>query len=167
MQIIQIVGYKNSGKTTLATKVIETLSKQGKNVASLKHHGHGGVPTGLENTDSMKHKQSGAVVAGVEGDGVLQLVKQTWTIKEMIACYKWMNIETIVMEGFKNEPFPKVVLINRKEELNLLKEVENIQAVILPFEWRDLHLPYPTFCHSEYNVFCAWLMDHLELGFHI
>src|SRR5690625_1984789 len=86
MKTMQIVGYKSSGKTTLTTRLIELLSARSVRVASLKHHGHGGVPLGLEETDSEKHRQAGALIAGVEGAGVLQLSNHhAWRMEQMVA----------------------------------------------------------------------------------
>ncbi len=42
--ILQIVGYQNSGKTTLVEKVVYALAEQNMKVATIKHHGHGGFP---------------------------------------------------------------------------------------------------------------------------
>ena len=38
--IIQIVGYKNSGKTTLMAHAVSFLKEKGFTVATIKHHGH-------------------------------------------------------------------------------------------------------------------------------
>ncbi|MPU17873.1 molybdopterin-guanine dinucleotide biosynthesis protein MobB, partial [Acinetobacter baumannii] len=37
--ILQIVGYQNSGKTTLVEKVVYALAEQNMKVATIKHHG--------------------------------------------------------------------------------------------------------------------------------
>lgn len=38
--ILQIVGMKNSGKTTLMNHAISFLKERGYSVATIKHHGH-------------------------------------------------------------------------------------------------------------------------------
>ncbi|MBP2079873.1 molybdopterin-guanine dinucleotide biosynthesis protein B [Oceanobacillus polygoni] len=156
MEIIQIVGFKNSGKTTLASKLIAMLSESGHTVASLKHHGHGGAPIGLENTDSEKHKQAGAVISGVEGDGILQLSAASWDVEQMLAIYQLMGVEVLVIEGFKKEPFPKVVLIQRKEEVVLLEQIENVKAVLTPLALKDVSCP--VFNITEIEALCMWIM---------
>lgn len=40
--ILQIVGYQNSGKTTLVEKMVHALTEREMKVATIKHHGHGG-----------------------------------------------------------------------------------------------------------------------------
>ncbi len=54
--ILQIVGFQNSGKTTLTEKLIFRASIAGLKAASIKHHGHGGTPdTELSSKDSIRH----------------------------------------------------------------------------------------------------------------
>ncbi|HLR07734.1 MAG TPA: molybdopterin-guanine dinucleotide biosynthesis protein B [Bacillota bacterium] len=130
MKIIQVVGYKNSGKTTLASQIIGILASKGLRVASLKHHGHGGLPLGFENTDSEKHKQAGAIIAGVEGEGVLQLSADTWDVDQMTAIYRWVGTDVLVIEGYKQFSFPKVVLINETDDLSILQRVDNVTAIV-------------------------------------
>ncbi|MFD1908861.1 molybdopterin-guanine dinucleotide biosynthesis protein B [Paenibacillus rhizoplanae] len=58
--VLQIIGYKNSGKTTLACRLIEALSVQGLRVGSAKHDAHLFQLDDPE-TDSSKHLLYGAV----------------------------------------------------------------------------------------------------------
>ncbi|WP_405097908.1 molybdopterin-guanine dinucleotide biosynthesis protein B [Oceanobacillus sp. FSL H7-0719] len=160
MKVIQIIGFKNSGKTTLATKIIEKLAKQGYRAASLKHHGHGGVPIGMKNTDSEKHRQAGAIFSGVEGDGLFQLSAASWNMEQMLSVYQLLQIDVLVMEGFKKEPFPKIALIKRKEEMVLLEQAENIMAVVSPLSLSD-SAACPVFDVNNINELFEWL--HSEL----
>lgn len=162
MDIIQIVGYKNSGKTTLATKFIEYATKKGYQTASLKHHGHGGVPEGMYNTDSEKHKQAGSLISGVEGDGVFQLSKENWALDEMIQIYKWMHVDLLIIEGFKACSFPKAVLISDEKDLELLNKVENVKAVIARVSLEKNAYPFPVFQHRDINGICKWLEEQLK-----
>ncbi|MFD1065662.1 molybdopterin-guanine dinucleotide biosynthesis protein B [Oceanobacillus locisalsi] len=162
MDIIQIVGYKNSGKTTIAAQFIEYAINKGIRTASLKHHGHGGKPEGIKDTDSEKHSQAGAVISGVEGGNVFQLSKENWTVEEMIYIYSMMHIDLLVMEGFKSCSFPKVLLVSREEELELLDQVENVQAIITQVALEKHSYPFPVFHVSEINRIYKWLEEQLQ-----
>ena len=59
MNVIGIVGWKNSGKTTLAAALIRELSSRGLTVNSIKH-AHHGVDVDQPGTDSYKHRDAGA-----------------------------------------------------------------------------------------------------------
>lgn len=72
-KILQIVGYQNSGKTTLMEQLIKQATMEGLRVGTIKHHGHGGVPTIETSKDSSRHEQAGAVVTAVEGAGTLRM----------------------------------------------------------------------------------------------
>lgn len=163
MEVIQIVGYKNSGKTTTAKRLIEVFSKSGIRVASLKHHGHGGIPQGMEDTDSAKHLQAGSVVAGVEGEGVLQLrTQEHWQMDQMIAIYQIMNLEVLVIEGFKQESYKKIVVINKEEDLILLSQVTNILAVITSFPIKEVSSSYTIFNRTDLNKLCNWIVENYK-----
>ena len=55
--ILQIVGFKNSGKTTLMQHTIQFLKSYGYTIATIKHHGHIGEDITLQedHVDHMKH----------------------------------------------------------------------------------------------------------------
>ena len=161
MKIIQIVGYKNSGKTTLSSQVIAYFSRKRLRVASVKHHGHGGVPQGLNSTDSEKHKEAGALLSGVEGAGLLQLSKEQWTLDEILDLYRYMKMELTVIEGFKEYPYPKVRLIREEEDLRLLDRMENVIAIYSRIPIKEEQYPYPIFYRVEKDVLCRWLESQL------
>jgi molybdopterin-guanine dinucleotide biosynthesis protein B len=161
MLIIQVVGFKNSGKTTLVSKLIQSYSNQGLKVASLKHHGHGGTPTAIPNTDSEKHKQAGAIMAGVEGDGTFQLsiTQQSWNIEQLLAFYHVMEIDILLIEGYKKLDFDKIVLIRNEADLSLLDQVSNIKAVMTSVQIEEKGYVYPTFQPTEHQELGEWLID--------
>ncbi|AYE51183.1 molybdopterin-guanine dinucleotide biosynthesis protein B [Priestia megaterium NCT-2] len=133
--IIQIVGYQNSGKTTLVEKLIAKAKQEGLRVASIKHHGHGGVPDNICSSkfkDSIRHYKAGAIVSSVEGDGVLQLSAKVdnWGLEKTLKLYELFSPQVIFIEGYKQEHYPKVVLIRSQNDLSLLRSLTNIKCVI-------------------------------------
>lgn len=132
--VFQIVGYQNSGKTTLTEKVVHALSEAGKKVVVLKHHGHGGRPAIAEEKDSSRYVNAGAFASIVEGEGrlVLHAEKQSWSLEEEIQIASSLDPDLILIEGHKKAEYPKAVLIRSKEDLNLLEALTEIEAV---FYW--------------------------------
>ena len=57
--ILAVSGVKNSGKTTLITKLLPELKKRGLRVAVIKHDGHD-FEADVPGTDSWKYAQAGA-----------------------------------------------------------------------------------------------------------
>ncbi|QHE51437.1 molybdopterin-guanine dinucleotide biosynthesis protein B [Pontibacillus sp. HMF3514] len=131
--ILQVVGYKNSGKTSVITSLIKALQKEGLKVGTLKHHGHGGEPDKLDHgTDSSRHFDAGAVVSGVEGEGVFQwnVREKSWSLDELLNLYQPLGLDVVLVEGYKSEPYPKWVLLRDDRDVKLLKEVKNIYGIV-------------------------------------
>lgn len=72
---LHIVGFKNSGKTTLMSRWIQLLKQAGYRVSALKHHGHQGqLKMPDERTDSMQFYLKGADSSLVTGGGTVQIM---------------------------------------------------------------------------------------------
>lgn len=132
--ILQIVGYKNSGKTTLVKKIIGELEKINLKYGVLKHHGHGGRPVlHDEGTDTWKYREAGASATAVEGEGFFQFTANVpeMPLETMLSFFQLLPLDGLILEGFKRADFPKIVLIRTEEDLALLEEITNIMAIIV------------------------------------
>ncbi|SFA82243.1 molybdopterin-guanine dinucleotide biosynthesis protein B [Lentibacillus halodurans] len=130
MHIYQIIGYKRSGKTTVMNELIQYFSGEGLRVGSLKHHGHGGEPDMAGGTDSYQHHASGSVISGVQGAELTQLnLKMPVELHDLIQMYARFPLDLLLIEGYKMEVHPKIVLIKSEEDLSLLQQLSNIIAV--------------------------------------
>ncbi|PQZ55920.1 molybdopterin-guanine dinucleotide biosynthesis protein B [Bacillus sp. MYb209] len=159
--ILQIVGYQNSGKTTLVEKMVHALAEREMKVATIKHHGHGGFPE-VAQKDSERHRKAGAVVSSVEGAGLLSLssLRDEWSLQEIIRLYEFFEVDMILIEGYKTEKYPKVVLLRSAEDAELLHKVENVVAVIT---WHDapvnLREEYKVFHITEEKLYIDWFLQ--------
>lgn len=164
--ILQIVGYQNSGKTTLLTKIIKELSQAGIRVGTIKHHGHGGAPDAFDaDKDTAKHRHAGATVSAVEGEGMLQIEAfnaDGWTLHDMVAFYRQLPIDIILIEGFKREYFPKVVLLRLEEDYILLEQLENIKAMIYWDKPCKGEIGIPAFHINDEKDYLTWIKTYFE-----
>lgn len=142
--------------------MITELASRNLRVASLKHHGHGGLPLGLSDTDSEKHRQAGAVLSGVVGEHIFQLSQNEWTLRQLIQVYEIMNVNVLVLEGFKHEDYPKIVLINEEKDFELLRELTNIQAIITNFPEKVDRVDSTIFHKKNTTEFIQWYCDLLD-----
>lgn len=158
--ILQIVGYQNSGKTTLVEKFVRVLTNEGMKVATIKHHGHGGFPE-VPQKDSERHRQAGAVVSSVEGAGLLSLssLRDKWSLEEIIHLYEFFEIDIILIEGYKAETYPKVVLLRSMEDAALLNKVENVMGIITWDDVQSIQETYKTFHITEEESYMKWLVE--------
>lgn len=107
--ILSIVGKSNSGKTTLIEKLIPLLSGRGYRVATIKHNRHG-FEIDHEGKDSWRHKRAGAVatvIASPRRVAVIEDSDRDYDIQELADRFIH-DVDIILVEGFKENPFPKI-----------------------------------------------------------
>jgi molybdopterin-guanine dinucleotide biosynthesis protein B len=131
--IYQVVGYQDSGKTTIILKLIEILKNEGIKSAAIKHHGHGGRPDILSQKDSAKHINAGAVASLVEGGGrlCLQADETALTLEDQIRFVDFFRPDIILIEGHKKESYPKLLILRDESDFSLISDVSNIKTVIV------------------------------------
>ncbi|MGQ0809646.1 MAG: molybdopterin-guanine dinucleotide biosynthesis protein B [Nitrospiraceae bacterium] len=111
--ILCFVGRSNSGKTTLIERLIPELVRGGYKVATIKHAGHG-FDLDTEGKDSWRHKRAGASSVVVLSKGSLAMfadVPEQIKVEEVRDRFLDHSIDLIIAEGWKNEGYPKVVIV--------------------------------------------------------
>jgi len=129
--VFQIVGYKNAGKTTLITSLIKKMQANGLKVGTIKHHGHGGKPDRVQGTDTDKQMAAGAACAAVLGEQEWQLLigeEAAPSLTKMVELYAQFGVDLILIEGFKQARYPKIVLLRDNSDVKLL-DLDNVIAV--------------------------------------
>ncbi|MFQ3543873.1 molybdopterin-guanine dinucleotide biosynthesis protein B [Halobacillus rhizosphaerae] len=153
--VFQIVGYKNSGKTSLLSELVAYGTLEGDRISAIKRHGHDEpLKVMHRETDSYRLHESGAFMTGVDSAGRFQLEldhKENFPLSQLIDLYCFFKPDLIVIEGYKHELYPKAVIIKREEDLKLLNELSNIQFVITWNETWTEHLSLPVYRLSEWR----------------
>ena len=145
--------------------LIRYFADQKLKVGSLKHHGHGGEVEHVIETDSHKHLQAGSAISAVQGERQLQLTvsdASAYSLKELIQFYSIVPIDILLVEGYKQAGYPKIVLINGEEDLFLLKDLSNIMAVG-SFHYDLIKTePYYTFDLAEIASYLPELTEYIK-----
>jgi molybdopterin-guanine dinucleotide biosynthesis protein B len=108
--IVGIAGWKKSGKTTLAVRLIEEFTRRGLRVASIKHaHHEFQIDDG--DTDSARHRRAGAaqvaVVSGRRWALVTELADEPEpNFAEVVAALAPADL--VIVEGYKTAAIPKI-----------------------------------------------------------
>lgn len=110
-----ISGYKNTGKTTLITKLIPVLTKRGYRVAVIKHDGHD-FESDVPGTDSWRCQKAGAYGTAVFSENRVMITKEWKDLDETALANCFPEADMILIEGRKNSPYPKYIC-NYPEEL--------------------------------------------------
>ena len=108
--MLGIAGWKNSGKTTLAERLIAELTGRGYRVASIKHAHHAFQIDDGE-TDSARHRRAGSGQVAIVSAARWALVTELREAPEpdfadVVA--KLAPCDLVVVEGYKSAAIPKI-----------------------------------------------------------
>ena len=134
MKICGIVGWKNSGKTFFARKLISYFTNQKFNVASIKH-AHHDFEIDQPNTDSYMHRQAGSEQVIISSSKRWAKIIELKNVKEKNLTELINELDKpdiVIVEGYKNESHLKIEII--KDPYNsssyLFKNIKNVIALI-------------------------------------
>ncbi|MDK2826612.1 molybdopterin synthase subunit MoaE /molybdopterin guanine dinucleotide biosynthesis accessory protein MobB [Methanolobus vulcani] len=119
MKVICVAGYKNSGKTTLVTRLVEALSEHGKvgTVKQMLHHRFN-----PQDTDTGKHFDAGADLVAAITDTELVIIKRDPTLEDALNSLADNGADFAIVEGAKSSDLPKIFL----GEPEVSDEISNI-----------------------------------------
>jgi molybdopterin-guanine dinucleotide biosynthesis protein MobB len=113
--LVGFCAFSGTGKTTLLTKLIPILSKQGIRLAVIKH-AHHNFDVDHEEKDSYKLRHAGAaqmLISSSRRWALMTELHETQTelsLSDLIDQIDHKNIDMILVEGFKKLSFPKIEL---------------------------------------------------------
>lgn len=126
--ILAVSGVKNSGKTTLITKLLPLLGKQGIKTAVIKHDGHE-FEADVPGTDTYRQLQAGAYATAVFSAGKYMLVKQKPGVSEKELMGFFPEADLILLEGFKGSAYPKIEVIRKENSKESVCCQEGLLAI--------------------------------------
>ncbi|EAG4154132.1 molybdopterin-guanine dinucleotide biosynthesis protein B [Listeria monocytogenes] len=125
--IIQIIGFKNSGKTTLLNALIRASRKENYTVSAIKHDAHD-FSVDHAGTDSYSFQESGAEAVVIANSRQYAVMEQTG-IDLKTAIQKLPESDIVLIEGYKEGPFPKIILVREQAEIELLNNSKAVHKI--------------------------------------
>jgi molybdopterin-guanine dinucleotide biosynthesis protein B len=108
--VFGVTGWKNSGKTTLLTRLVAELTRRGYRVSTVKH-AHHDFDIDKPATDSFRHREAGAsevmIVSGRRWALMHELRGEDEPPLEA-ALTRLSPCDLILVEGYKREGHPKI-----------------------------------------------------------
>jgi molybdopterin-guanine dinucleotide biosynthesis protein B len=159
---ISIVGYSNSGKTTLICKLIELLTQKGLKVGTLKHDAHD-FEIDQPGKDTWNHRQSGAKVVMISSAAkvaMIETLSAPASFQTLLS--RFLNVDLVLVEGYKNELAKKVVVARTPEQLELCHQLEGVVAaattlpIPIDFEW-------PVFQLDDFETIASLILKETGL----
>ena len=127
--ILAVSGVKNSGKTTLITKLLPELKKRGLQVAVIKHDGHD-FEADVPGTDSWKYAQVGADGTCVFSTKKYMVVKYAPapSVEELVGAFP--EADLILLEGFKYSEYPKIEVVRKGNSSESVCDPKNLLGIV-------------------------------------
>jgi molybdopterin-guanine dinucleotide biosynthesis protein MobB len=119
MKVIQVTGRSNTGKTTFIKTLVPVLCKTGR-VAVIKHLGdhHFLLEKGKDTTGFF---DAGAEIsAGIDADKAVVALRNN-SLDTMLSLMKSLGMDYVIIEGFKQRSFKKIVIGDLQAEECILR----------------------------------------------
>ena len=164
MRIIGIAGYSGSGKTTLIEKVIPLLVAEGLRVSLVKH-AHHEFDVDQPGKDSYRHRHAGCTEVLVSSSKRWALMHELRggaeeTLQELLKHLSPCDL--VIVEGYKNEPIPKLEVHRRASPTPLLyPDDANVVAVATD---EPLETDLPQIDVDDAAAVCRFILKHLGLN---
>ncbi|MFC3072911.1 molybdopterin-guanine dinucleotide biosynthesis protein B [Shinella pollutisoli] len=144
-KIFGIAGWKNSGKTGLAVRLVAELTARGYRVSTVKH-AHHDFDIDKVGADSFRHRQAGAhevaIVSGTRYAVMHELRGAPEpSFEEILA--RLAPCDLVLIEGYKREPIPKIEArrLEAAKRTPLAPEDPHIVAIAADHPVPDTALP--------------------------
>ena len=157
MKIIGIIGWKNSGKTYLAQKIIKKLNEKGFSVSSIKR-AHHDFDIDKPDTDSYLHRKSGSkqeIISSAKRWAKITELNDEKEKKLPELLNELKKTDIVIVEGFKKEMHAKIEIINPSKSEYLFKQIKNVVAIISD---ERLSIPIPQFKKNEIDLIVEFIL---------
>jgi molybdopterin-guanine dinucleotide biosynthesis protein B len=113
--VFGVTGWKNSGKTTLVTRLVTEFTRRGYRVSTVKH-AHHAFDIDKPATDSFRHREAGAsevmIVSGYRW-ALMHEVRGDDELPFEAALARLSPCDLVLVEGYKREGHPKIEVRRR------------------------------------------------------
>ncbi len=108
MKVYGVIGWKNSGKTSLMERLVAEITGRGLSVSTVKHVHHA-VDLDQPGKDTFRHRQAGArEVVLASADRLAIMVEHRGPEPELPAVLARLAPVDLILVGYKRDAHPKV-----------------------------------------------------------
>lgn len=164
MKVIGIAGFSGSGKTTLIERLVPVLVQAGLRVSLIKH-AHHEFDVDQPGKDSYRHRHAGCAEVLVSSGKRWALMHELRgapepTLEEQLK--RFGPCDLVIVEGYKNEPIPKIEVHRREWAAPLLfKDNPHVVAVATD---EPLDTALPQLPLEDAAAVARFVVEHLGLA---
>ena len=164
MNVIAVVGTKNTGKTTLVGRLVSAFKKRGLRVATCKHDGGHDFEIDRPNTDTWKHREAGAdftLIASRSHMAVQMFYEAEPSVEAWLEVLKNMPAppDLVLVEGWKRSSLPKIVLLGPEK----IEQLSNVVAYVRTGEPDSIaDLPSEVYDREDVEGLVQLIQQHMR-----
>ena len=143
MKIYGVIGWKNSGKTTLIERLIADIVSRGFSVSTIKH-AHHTFDVDQSGKDSYRHRVAGASEVLLTSSKRFALMHEIRDFKEPLLAallIKLAPVDVVLVEGYKSDNHPKIEAHRRETGKPLIATKDKTVRAIATNANLDFDLP--------------------------
>jgi len=161
MKVFGVTGWKNSGKTTLVSKLVTEIKARGYSVSTIKRTHHN-VDLDQPGTDSFKHRSAGAQEVVLLSDNRYALLRELPEPISLPAMIERLDpVDLVLVEGFKAGAHAKIECHRAERERPLISQDNTSIVAIASDTAVDTSLPV-----LDLNAIADvadWVLNHMNL----
>ncbi|MDX8406229.1 MAG: molybdopterin-guanine dinucleotide biosynthesis protein B [Mariprofundus sp.] len=156
--ILSLVGYSNSGKTTLMEKLVSGFTARGLRVATIKHSHHQ-PEMDTPGKDSWRHKKAGASTSLLVGPERMLMVSDVDEDlnPQVLTERLFSDYDLVLVEGYASVPGPKIEVMRAERSQILRCPADELIAVVSDIT--ELNVTVPLLDLNDTQV----IMNHILL----
>ncbi|MAK09744.1 MAG: molybdopterin-guanine dinucleotide biosynthesis protein B [Rhodobacteraceae bacterium] len=165
MKIIGVVGWKNTGKTTLIEKLISEFNNRNLTVSTIKHSHHN-FSVDREGTDSFRHFNAGTkeTILASEQKWIKfsrqreeDMPNLSYLIKQIIP------VDIVIVEGFKASDHKKVEVVDSTSDRKPLYKSDRTICGLITNQHKIKNAVLPQFERDEVQEICDFIVIALRI----
>jgi len=159
MKIIGVVGWKNSGKTTLIEKLINEFNSRSLTVSTIKHSHHN-FSVDKRGTDSFRHFNAGTQ------ETILSSKKKWIKFSRQLSVSKpnlpylitqISPVDIVIVEGFKDCDHIKLEVVDSLSDRKLLYETDRTICGLITNQQKIQNSGLPQFQRDDVQKICDFI----------
>lgn len=162
MRVYGVIGWKNSGKTSLMERLVADITGRGFTVSTVKHVHHD-VDLDQPGKDTYRHRQAGAQeVVLASKDRYALMVEHRGPEPDLSAVLaRTAPVDLILVEGYKRDTHRKVEVWRRETGNDLIQTTDPLVRAVATDE--DITLPVPVLNLNDTRAVADFILTETGL----